>query len=54
MQNKSDKLVELKLYSPHECDFIYVREDGTSYALRQKSGQDRHIIELTSEKSNDK
>lgn len=31
MLNKNDKVIELRLYSPHKCDFICEREDGTYY-----------------------
>lgn len=35
MLNKNDKLIRLNLNSPHVCDFIYEREDGTYYAYRK-------------------
>ena len=35
MLNKNDKLIHLKLYSPHKCDFIWEREDGTRYVHRR-------------------
>jgi hypothetical protein len=31
MLNKNDKVLEMRLYSPHKCDFICKREDGTHY-----------------------
>ena len=31
MLNKNDKVLEMRLYSPHKCDFICEREDGTHY-----------------------
>ena len=31
MLNETDKVVEVRLYSPHVCDFVYEREDGTYY-----------------------
>jgi len=31
MLNKTDKVIEARLYSPHKCDFICEREDGTHY-----------------------
>lgn len=39
MLNKSDKLIRLNLNSPHVCDFIYQREDGTLYAQRRNHGE---------------
>ena len=35
MLNKSDKLIHVLLYSPHKCEFIYEREDGTRYTHRK-------------------
>jgi hypothetical protein len=35
---KSDKVVELFLYSPHVCDFVFQREDQ-SYYLHRKDGE---------------
>lgn len=35
MLNKSDKLIHLKLYSPHKTDYIWEREDGTRYIHRR-------------------
>ena len=35
MLNKSDKLIQVRLYSPHKCDFIYERENGTRYVHRK-------------------
>ena len=45
MLKKTDKLVQLLLYNPHVCDFIYQREDGTYYADRRNHGQS--YIEVT-------
>jgi hypothetical protein len=39
MLEKTDKLVQLLLYNPHVCDFIYQRDDGTYYADRRDHGQ---------------
>lgn len=39
MLEKSDKLIELILYSPHVCDFIYQREDGSYYVQRRNHGE---------------
>ncbi len=39
MLEKTDKLIQLLLYSPHVCDFIYEREDGTFYAQRKNHNE---------------
>lgn len=39
INEKTDKLVELILYTPHVCDFIWQRPDGTYYADRRNHGQ---------------
>ena len=39
MLKKTDKLIELLLYSPHVSDFIYQREDGSHYAQRRNHGE---------------
>jgi hypothetical protein len=35
MLNKNDKVLEVRLYSPHKCDFMCEREDGTRYLFRR-------------------
>ena len=35
MLNKNDKLIQIRLYSPHKCDFIYERENGSRYVQRK-------------------
>ena len=35
MSNKSDKLIHIKLYSPHKTDYIWEREDGSRYVHRK-------------------
>lgn len=45
MLNKSDKLIKLLLNSPHVCDYIYQREDGSYYAHRKN--HDEWYQELT-------
>ena len=35
MLNKNDKVLEIRLYSPHKCDFMCEREDGTRYLFRR-------------------
>ena len=37
MLNKNDKVLEVRLYSPHKCDFICEREDGTYYVFMRRS-----------------
>jgi hypothetical protein len=39
MINKNDKVLEVRLYSPHKCDFICEREDGTYYVFMRR-GED--------------
>lgn len=39
-----DRMIEVRLYSPHQCDFIYQRPDNSYYALRQD--KKRYIVEL--------
>lgn len=41
----TDDLIEVRLYSPHVCDFIYRREDGSYYADRRNHGQ--QFLEVT-------
>jgi hypothetical protein len=36
MLNKNDKVLEVRLYSPHKCDFICEREDGTYYVFMRR------------------
>jgi len=38
MLNKNDKVLEVRLYSPHKCDFMCEREDGTRYLFRRIDG----------------
>lgn len=38
-EKKKDQLVEVFLYNPHVCDFIWQRPDGTYYADRRNHGQ---------------
>jgi hypothetical protein len=35
MLNKNDKVLEVRLYSPHKCDYLCEREDGTRYLFRR-------------------
>jgi hypothetical protein len=36
MLKKTDKLLEVRLYSPHKCDYICEREDGTHYVFMKR------------------
>lgn len=45
VQAATDELAQVLLYSPHVCDFIYKRKDGTYYADRRNHGQS--FIEVT-------
>ncbi len=36
MLNKNDKVLEVRLYSPHKCDFVCEREDGTYYVFMRR------------------
>jgi hypothetical protein len=37
MLNKNDKILEVRLYSPHKCDYVCEREDGTYYVFMRRS-----------------
>ncbi len=39
MLNKNDKVLEVRLYSPHKCDFVCEREDGTHYVFMRRDEQ---------------
>ena len=41
MLSKNDKLLEVRLYSPHKCDYICEREDGTHYVFMRR-GEDTY------------
>jgi hypothetical protein len=41
MLNKNDKILEVRLYSPHKCDYICEREDGTHYVFMRR-GEDSY------------
>ena len=36
MLNKDDKIIEAKLYTPHVCDYICERTDGTHYVMMKR------------------
>ena len=50
MINKDDKVVELKLYTSHDTDYIYERPDGTRY-VHQKRKNSSAIYELNEDKT---
>lgn len=41
MLNKTDKVLEVRLYSPHKCDYVCEREDGTHYVFMRR-GEDSY------------
>jgi hypothetical protein len=41
MLNKNDKILEVRLYTPHKCDYICEREDGTHYVFMRR-GEDSY------------
>lgn len=49
MVNKNDKVIQLRLYSPHKCDFIYEREDGTRYIHRKLDEEAFYELNKTDE-----
>ena len=49
MVNKTDKVIQVRLYSPHKCDFIYEREDGTRYIHRKLDEQTFYELNKTDE-----
>jgi hypothetical protein len=38
--DKKDKIVEMKLLSPHEGDFTYRRPDSTTYVVVKRKGKE--------------
>ena len=36
MLNKDDKIIQAKLYTPHVCDYICERTDGTHYVMMKR------------------
>ncbi len=41
MLNKNDKIIKARLYSPHKCEYICERVDGTHYVYR-RLGEDEY------------
>lgn len=51
MLDPKDKLIEVILYTPHKCDYIYEREDKTHY-VSMKRGKEQNF-ELLPNPSNE-
>lgn len=49
MMNKSDKVIEVRLYSPHKCDYVCQREDGTFYVFMRRGEDCYHELYKTSD-----
>ena len=39
----NDKVVELKLFSPHDCDFTHMRPDGTTYIAEVRKDKPTNV-----------
>lgn len=50
MIGKDDKLIEVKLYTPSDSDFICERPDGTRYVYEVRK-KDKRTYELNNEQS---
>ena len=35
MLNPKDKIIQARLYSPHKCEYVCERENGTHYVYRR-------------------
>jgi len=46
MLDIKDKLIQVKLYSPHKCEFICEREDGTHYVYRRLDDEEYYQLHL--------
>lgn len=44
MLNKNDKVIEVRLYSPHIADFIFERENGTHYVMIKRHDVDYYEL----------
>ena len=42
----NDKLVQVKMYNPHDHIFIYERDDGTYYGILIKKGEEDKIVQV--------
>lgn len=49
MLNKLDKVIEVRLYSPHKCDYVCQREDGTFYVFMRRGEDCYHELYKTSD-----
>jgi len=48
MLNKTDKLIEVRLYTSHVCDYLFERADGTFYVyMNGKEGKKYHELHKT-------
>jgi hypothetical protein len=45
MLNIKDKIIEARLYSPHKCEFICEREDGTHYVYRRLDDEEYYELQ---------
>ena len=45
MLNLKDKIIEARLYSPHKCEFICEREDGTHYVYRRLDDEEYYELQ---------
>ena len=42
----NDTLVNVRLYKPHDHDFVYRRSCGSFYAIEIRKGKDNETVEL--------
>ena len=49
MLNKKDKVIEVRLYSPHKCDYVCEREDGSYYVFMCREEKIYHELHKTSD-----
>jgi len=45
MLDIKDKLIQVKLYSPHKCEFICERENGTHYVYRKLDNEEYYELQ---------
>ena len=45
MLNLKDKIIEARLYSPHKCEFICERGDGTHYVYRRLDDEEYYELQ---------
>ena len=46
MLDLKDKIIGARLYSPHKCEFICEREDGTHYVYRRLDDEEYYQLHL--------